>query len=199
MKDYGDWAGFNEPAAVARRLEREKAMRARRDELAERFDVIHGHFNGDKYRGLFQPEQYVAFFRDPFQQSQAHYHFLERNPQRDHPEERIFHENKMTLQDYLEWDAFHNHQTLYLGSVTVEELAMVGLSEHYAESLQMFARIFGKDLGAPMYLNVNEMRGEDYPVDAEIRRLVTKYRPLDVENYEKAKELFRRQQCGAAA
>lgn len=199
MKDYGDWAGFDEPQANARRLLREQAMRARRDELASAYAVIHGHFIADKYRGLFEPEQYIAFFRDPFQQAQAHYYFLLRNPQRDHPEEKIFHDAKMTLPEYLEWDAFRNHQAQFLGSLSVDELAFVGLSEEYEKSLTMFGDVFGKDLGAPMHLNVNDSRGEQYPVDADTRAAIARYRAADIELYEKAKERFRGQSCGAAA
>lgn len=199
MKDYGDWAGFNEPQANARRMQREGAMRERRGELAQKYDVIHGHFIADKYRGLFEPEEYVAFFRDPYQQAQAHYYFLVRNPQRDHPEEKILHENKMTLLEYLEWDAFRDHQSQFLGSVPVEELACVGLSEEYARSLEMYKTIFGMDLGEPHFLNVNENRGERYPLDVDVCAAIKKYRAADVELYEKAKELFRRQPCGAAA
>lgn len=198
MKDYGDWAGFNEPQANERRKLREEAMRARRDELAASYDIIHGHFIADKYKGLFQPEQYIAFFRDPYQQAQAHYYFLERNPQRDHPEEKIFHANKMSLEDYLAWDAFRDHQSQFLGSLSVDDLAFVGLSEEYEKSLRMFKDVFGVDLGKPMFLNVNESNKEGYPVTPEIRALVQKYRAADVELYEKAKERFRRQTTAAA-
>jgi hypothetical protein len=198
MKDYGDWAGFNVPEANERRAKREQEMRARRDELAASYDIIHGHFIADKYRGLFEPEQFIAFFRDPFQQAQAHYYFLERNPQREHPEERIFHENKMTFADYMAWDAFRDHQTQFLGSLSIDDLAFAGLSEEYEKSLALFKATFDKDLGAPQFLNVNESRGQGYPVDAQTRALVLKYRAADVELYEKAKEKFRRQACVAS-
>lgn len=199
MKDYGDWAGFNEPSANARRSQRERAMRERGDVLAQRFDVIHGHFIADKYRGLFAPEEFIAFFRDPYQQAQAHYYFLVRNPQRDHPEEKILHDAKMTLLEYLEWDAFRDHQSQFLGSLDIEDLAFVGLSEQYSKSLEMYKTIFGKDLGEARFLNVNESRGDRYPLDVEVCAAVRKYRGADIELYEKAKELFRRQPCGAAA
>ncbi|MHB8355071.1 MAG: hypothetical protein ACYDDQ_00060 [Vulcanimicrobiaceae bacterium] len=199
MKDYGDWAGFDEPQANARRALREQAARARRDELAKDYDVIHGHFVADKYRGLFAQEQFIAFFRDPFQQAQAHYYFLLRNPQREHPEEKIFHDAKMSLLEYLEWDAFRNHQTQFLGSLPIESLAFVGLAEEYAKSLEIFKTMFGRDLGPPRFLNVNGNRGAEYPVDPAVRAALEKYRAADIELYAKAKELFRRQPCGVAA
>jgi len=194
IKDYGDWAGFNTPEARARRARREAVARAQRDTLLERFDVIHGHFVADKYRGLFPVEDFVAFFRDPYQQSIAHYYFLLRNPQREHPEARFFHENAMTLHDYLEWDAFFNHQTQFLGKLQIEDLAFVGLSEHYPKSLALFRDIIGHDPGEQRFENVNVERGSgEYKVEADVRRLIERNRAADIELYAKAKEIFARQ------
>jgi hypothetical protein len=196
MKDYGDWAGFDNPEANSRRQLREQAMRARRGEIQEKYDVIHGHFIADKYLGLFPNERFIAFFRDPFQQALAHYYFLLRNPQRDHPEETIFHEAKMSLHEYLEWDAFRNHQSQFLGSLSIDDLAFVGLSERYPKSLEIFRIIFGRDLGAEQFANVNtERAGGEYEIDNDARELVKKYRGADIELYERAKEIFERQSC----
>jgi hypothetical protein len=196
MGDYGDWAGFDTPEANERRSIRTAAMRSRHPELAEKYDVIHGHFVADKYAGLFARTDFVAFFRDPYQQSVAHYYFLLRNPQRDHPEERIFHEAKMTLHDYLRWDAFHNHQSQYLGNVSVEDFAMVGLSEQFSRSIACFERIFGCRLGEERFANVNPDRQTgEYAIDAQIRRAVDKYRPADVELYRRAQEIFSKQRA----
>lgn len=193
MLDYGDWAGFNTPEANERRAIRTEEMRARRKELSENYDAIHGHFIADKYLGLFPDPKFVAFFRDPYQQAVAHYYFLQRNPQRPHPEERIFHENNMGLMEYLEWSAFHNHQAQFLGSLSIDDLAFVGLSEQYAESLAMFEAIFGIALDVK-YENVNPHRQADgYHIDAEVRKAVNKYRAADVELYERAKALFAQQ------
>jgi hypothetical protein len=194
MRDYGDWAGFDVPEANARRFERTTAMRCRRDELHEKYDVIHGHFVADKYRGLFPREDYVAFFRDPYQQALAHYYFLQRNPQRDHPEEKIFHEAKMTLHDYLRWEAFYNHQSQYLGSLSIDDFAFVGLSSQFGESVTRFAEMFDCDLGGEVFANVNEnRRGAEYEIDEDVRRAVEKYRSADIELYRRAKEIFAKQ------
>jgi hypothetical protein len=194
MTDYGDWAGFDVPEANERRKAREEAMRVRRDELLASYDVIHGHFVADKYLDLFPVQQFSAFFREPHQQVIAHYYFLKRNPQRQHPEARIFHESNMGLQEYLEWQAFRDHQSQFLGSLSIDDLDFVGLSDHYDESLQMFADIFGHDLGEALYENVNNDRAaQEYAVDFEVRQAVKKYRAADLELYAKAREIFARQ------
>ncbi len=194
MGDYGDWAGYDTLEAKERRALRTAAMRSRHAELNRDYDVIHGHFVADKYQNLFPRAEYVGFFRDPYQQSVAHYYFLLRNPQRDHPEERTFHDAKMTLHDYLRWDAFYNHQSQYLGSVSIDDFAMVGLSEHFSRSIARFETIFGRRLGEQRFANVNPDRLEDgYPIDAEIRNAVDKYRAADVELYRRAQEIFAKQ------
>jgi hypothetical protein len=194
MTDYGDWAGFDTPEANARRLLRENAMRARRNELLDRYDVIHGHFVADKYKGLFPDERFIAFFRNPFQQSVAHYYFLVRNPQREHPEEKMLHDAKMTLLDYLQWDALRNQQSRFLGSLSIEDLAFVGLSEEYAKSLELFRSMFGFDLGPQRFENVNgDRNGAEYSIDAAVKAAVKKYRSADIELYERAKEIFANQ------
>ncbi len=198
MLDYGDWAGFRVPAALERCRIRTEQMRQRRDELLEKYDIVHGHFVTDKYLGLFPVEDFVAFFRDPYQQAVSHYCFLVRNPQREHLEEKMLHEAKMTLLDYLEWDAFHDHQTQYLGSVSIDDLAMVGLSEEFYRSVDLFNSTFGSNLRGESFLNVNpDHQGPDYKVDDDVRKAVEKYRPADIETYRRAKEIFTRQAAKA--
>ncbi len=193
MLDYGDWAGFDTPEANARRLEREQAMRARRSELVEKYDAIHGHFIADKYLGLFPAARYITFFRDPYQQALAHYYFLLRNPQRVHPEVKIFHDAKMSIADYLEWDAFRNHQSQFLGSLGIDDLAFVGLSSEYPKSLAMFEAIFGYKLDEK-FENVNTDRtSEGYVVEPDVKAAIEKHRAADLELYERAKELFAKQ------
>lgn len=198
MLDYGDWAGFKVPEALERCRVRTEAMRSRRDELLEKYDIIHGHFVTDKYLGLFPKQGIVAFFRDPYQQAVSHYWFLLRNPQREHLEEKMLHEAKMTLHDYLTWDAFRDQQSQYLGTVSIDDLAMVGISEEFYKSVHLFNSTFGCDLRGESFLNVNpDHQGADYKIDQDVRKAVDKYRAADVDLYRRAKEIFARQAAKA--
>jgi hypothetical protein len=198
MKDYGDWAGCRVPEAMERSRSRTEQMRSRRDELLEKYDIIHGHFIADKYLGLFPTEEFVAFFRDPYQQALSHYYFLLRNPERDHLEEKIFHEGKMTLHDYLAWDAFHDQQSQYLGSLSIEDFTMVGLSEEFYKSVDLFNSTFGCGLRGGSFLNVNpDTQGGSYKISHDIRKAVEKYRPADIDTYRRAREIFQRQTAKA--
>ena len=199
MKDYGDWAGCRVPEAIERCQARTLTMRSRRDELLTKYDIIHGHFSADKYLGLFPNQEFVAFFRDPYQQSVSHYYFLLRNPQRDHLEEKLFHEAKMTLHEYLAWGAFHDHQTQYLGSLSIDDLALVGLSEEFYRSVDLFNSIFGCNLRGDSFLNVNpDTQGDGYKIGYDIRRAVEKYRSADIDTYRRAQEIFKRQTAKAS-
>jgi hypothetical protein len=196
MGDYGDWSGFDVPFANERRARRVVAMRARASELRHRYDVIHGHYHADKYLGLFTPEHFVAFFRDPYQQSLAHYYFLLRNPQRDHPEERLLQEAKMTLLDYLSWSAFANQQSQYLGSVPLERFTLVGVSEQFQRGLALYAVTFGRDLGEQRFENANpHKQSPEYEITPDVRDAVRKYRRGDIELYRRAQEMFEKQAC----
>jgi hypothetical protein len=194
MLDYGDWAGFSVPEVMERRSMRTLQMRSRRDELLQKYEVIHGHFLADKYVGLFPQTDFVAFFRDPYQQALSHYYFLLRNPQRNHPEERMLHDAKMTLHDYLRWEAFRDQQLQYLGTVRLDDFAMVGLSEEFPRSVDLFNTIFHCNLRGETFLNVNpDQHGTDYPIDSDIRKAVKRYRAGDIELYRRAQEIFARQ------
>ncbi len=194
MLDYGDWAGFRVPEALERCHDRTNKMRARQHELLHGYDVIHGHFVADKYLDLFPVEEFVAFFRDPFQQSVSHYYFLLRNPQREHLEEKMLHDAKMTLLDYLHWDAFYDHQTQYLGNISIYDLSIVGLAEQFSQSIEMFNYTFSSNLETESFLNVNpDTSGQRYHITPEVRKAVEKFRPRDIELYRLAKEIFLRQ------
>ncbi|MGI0134727.1 MAG: hypothetical protein ACREBW_07210, partial [Candidatus Micrarchaeaceae archaeon] len=194
MLDYGDWAGFKVPEALERCRVRTAATRSRRDELVEKYDIIHGHFVTDKYLGLFPKQEIVAFFRDPYQQAVSHYCFLLRNPQREHLEEKMLHEAKMTLHDYLAWDAFRDQQSQYLGSVSIDDLAMVGLSEEFYKSVHLFNSVVGCDLQGDSFLNVNpDHQGADYKIDQDVRIAVEYYRAADIDLYGRAKVIFSRE------
>jgi hypothetical protein len=195
MLDYGDWAGFDVPEANARRAIRTQEMRSRRDELLQNYDAIHGHFIADKYARAISDRGFRRILSaTPINRPYRITGFSCVIPQREHPEEKLLHDAKMTLHDYLAWDAFRNQQSQYLGSVSIDDFAMVGLSEEFYRSVDLFNSIFGCNLRGHSFLNVNpDHQGRTYAIDHDVRKAVEKYRPADVELYRRAKEIFARQ------
>lgn len=194
MLDDEDWAGYRSPEAEARRAANAVRARARRDEFIERFDVIHGHFVADKYLGLFPEGHLLAFFRDPFQQAVSHYEFLRRVAHSDHPAVRGFHAAKMTIEDFVAWEATKNPQMQLMGNLAVEDLTMVGLTEEFPQSVALFNTVFGHNLSAEIFENVNSARQDaKYQIDAELRKLIEIHRAEDIDLYNRAQALFARQ------
>jgi hypothetical protein len=196
LLDYDDWAGYKSPESDARAAQNAVKMRSRRDELLEKFDLIHGHFVADKYVALFPDTHFLAFFRDPFQQTVSQYEFLLGIPHVSdyHPAVRILHDTKMTLEEFIAWEATKNPQTQCMGSVAVEDLAMVGLVEEYSRSIALFGAIFGRNLSSDIFANVNSARPRGgYPISANVRRLIEIHRAADIDLFYRAKAVFRQQ------
>jgi hypothetical protein len=193
MHDDEDWAGYRSPQAEARRAANAVRMRNRRDELLEKFDVIHGHFVPEKYADLFPRSDFVAFFRDPFQQAISHYEFLRRLPPTDHPIAQDFRETRMTLQDFVAWEKTKNPQTQLVGDFAIDDFTMVGLAEQFARSVALFNDMFGRRLTCEMFENANPDRGDSaYPIDAELRSHIARHRAEDIDLYRRAEARFAR-------
>jgi hypothetical protein len=179
-------------------------MRARRDELVENYDVIHGHFCADKYIGLFPQADFITFFRDPAQQTISHWRWQSALTDRTsdvnkevHAEVRYWQELQPTVEEHLKWPFYRDHQSQFLGSLKVEDLAFVGLYEEYDKSIELFNARFGRHL-KPRVASVTQRERVPFEVSPDVRRLVDKYRAEDVEIYARAKELFDRQ-CSLVA
>jgi hypothetical protein len=194
MLDYGDWTGYDSPEAIAHRARRAEEMRGRRDEIERDYDVIHGHFVADKYDGLFSWARFVAFFRDPYQQAISNYLYLKNNPLLSHPAVKVFHDAKMSIFDYLSWDAVRDPQSAFLGSMPVDSLAVVGLTEQFQRGLALFKAVIGRDVSGEVYSNVNPGRRDAfYEVDPDVKKAVETHRQKDIELYRRAEEVFQRE------
>jgi len=194
MHDDEDWAGYVSPEAIARRVVNARRMRQRRDELVHQYDVIHGHFIADKYVGMFAVAKFIAFFRDPFQQAVSHYEFLRRIPHAVHPAIQEFHEAKMTIEDFVSWQATREPQAHFMGSLAVEDLELVGLTEEFPRSLMLFNAMFGQSLGSEVFENTNPARPEGgYSIDSALRKVIEMHRPKDIDIYRRATERFAQQ------
>ena len=142
--------------------------------------------------GCFPSTDFVAFFRDPFQQAVSHYEFLRRLPEIDHPVVREFRAARMTLQDFIAWDAVSDPQTQLIGGFAPEDFAMIGLTEEFERSIALFNAIFGRDL-ANVSENANPARGgSGYAIDADLRDLIARHRAADIDLYRRAQARFTR-------
>ncbi len=191
MMDYGDWVGWETSESLDRRRIRVAEMRARSEELSLCYDAIHGHFIADKYIDLFPSANFIAFVRDPYQQAVSNYEYILRNPLINHPAVQYFHREKLTLIDFIRWDMRRNPQSLFLGSIQVTDLTMVGITEQFSRSLALFNKIFDWQLTNDRIVNSNPIRQtESYNITSDIRAAVDESCETDLELYRKSVEVF---------
>ena len=95
--------------------------------LLKSYDINYGHFPADLYRHLQAPVG--MFFREPRARVISEFHYHQRCG-RD-----------ISLRDLVSRQA--NFYSLYLGRLSIEDLAFVGITERYQESLTLFERVFG--------------------------------------------------------
>jgi hypothetical protein len=194
MKHYGDWVGFHSPEAISRHAKRMAELRAKRDELARNYDVIHGHFITDKYANLFPAASFVAFFRDPYQQTISHFEFLSRHDDVSLPSLKIFREKNLNLVEFIRWDAVPSPQSYFLGTMSIKDLAVIGLTEEFDRSIKLFNSAFGTALSSNHNRNVNpDKTVATYEIPTEIRKEIEVYRAADIALYQQAREIFARE------
>lgn len=191
--DYGDMVGFVSDDILRHREKRATAMLEERDEIEQSYDIIHGHFIADKYRGLFRSEQYVAFFRHPMQQAISLYKYLQRQPLRKNPTIRDVQGSNVTFLDFLERQTVTNSQTELVGDVPLESFAMVAVAEEYERGVALFNATFGAKVEITESVNVDpETAGRKHLLTAEEREAVRHHRAADIELYQRAKRMFNR-------
>jgi hypothetical protein len=165
-------------------------MLARAEQVAQEFDIIHGHFTARKYVDVFPNTAFVTFVRDPYQHAISTYEHAVRAQGLDHPGYRAFKEANMSLLDLVE--AYPNHQSLYLAGIPIDEFAMVGMTDRYERSVALFEAIFGTTMPrVQSRRNANPKKGlDDYEISAELREAVQRHRAEDIELYRRAGERF---------
>jgi hypothetical protein len=110
-----------------------------------------------------------------------------------HPQVRYCKELMPTLEEYIKWPFYRNHQTQFLGSLSIDDLAFVGLYEEYGKTLELAEQFFGRNLGPPQYASATKRVAPPFEISNKVRRLVEEYFPADIELYARAKERFTRQ------
>jgi len=186
IESYREIFEKNTPRAEMRDREQRAKLLEQRETLMRDYDAIHGHFVADKYVGVFPATDFVATFRDPYQQMVSAYYFMKRK------EKESFEKFNPTLPQFIA--AFSNMQSPFLGSVTLGDLAMVGLTEQYERSVALFEAIFGKKISQDMRrVNTNpDRQGATYEIDAEVKAAVDHHCAADIELYRRAQERFQK-------
>jgi len=101
--------------------------------------IIFGHYCFDDFKSIGGkvPVQRGAFFRDPIEWAGSYLLYIRwKYPKR----------NSGHLIKELKKYRLHRGFSLYLGSIHVNDLDFVGITEDYGNSIKLFSEIFGKQI-----------------------------------------------------
>ncbi|NWN82907.1 MAG: hypothetical protein HLX48_07955 [Halomonas sp.] len=141
--------------------------------------MVGGHVNASRFVSLFGVGQTLTFLRDPLQRMASEYaHFVRH------------YEYKGSFHDFYSRAIMHNRQSKILHGVDVEAIGFVGLTERYAESLEVLNACYGIEIprrednrGRQRLEAEHEISAED---EAEFQRLNKR----DIQLYDQVAELF---------
>ncbi len=165
------------------------AYRAR-DEITPSIRAIHGHFLPVKYRVALRDRQarYITWLRDPVDRLVSHYHYWRRDYSGDDPRQPL--RNRMigerwSLERFCLGSELRNLYRQYLWRFPVERFAFIGITEHYAQDLEWFARHL---LRASSTEVVHALANPDhaagvYGLDMTLRQRIEAHHNVDVALY----------------
>ena len=198
-----------EPSSPVRSIRHLKSLPKK--DLA-RLRVITGHTLWGVHRILSQPFVYLTMLREPVERVLSLYSYV-----RSSPTHRLYKEANalgISLQDFLRWDKVRheveNQQTKLLAgrwSVNVtctdellemaknhlEKYMAVGLTERFADSLSLFAHVFGWRNVSVVRANVTAKRLRREDIDEDTLQFIAELNRCDMELYRLAQRLFEQQ------
>lgn len=102
--------------------------------LAGDYDMVYGHFAADRYQAL--NGRVAMFFRNPRDRVLSHYHYQQAKGRME----------SVSLADFLQRPNQMAVYSRFLGCVPISDLAFVGITEAFSDSLRLFRAVFGIDL-----------------------------------------------------
>lgn len=186
------WDYHDRPLAPGSRVRRAIQATRRADRVPEGTRVVHGHFVASKYSRRYPDAIHAMWFRDPVQRLVSHYHYWRREPDLENATCRKLIEDDLTLREFAELPEMSDVHERFLGGVPLRELAFVGITERFDESLDLFRRRFCPDLGlSPVQLNANPERAADgYEIAAADKEAIVRHNRADLELYRRALDRF---------
>jgi hypothetical protein len=170
-----------------------------------RYRVLTGHFSASFAEHLSAPHRRAVVLRDPVQRSLsalAHFHRTRGLPPHQLLDDAVFVENHIRNRqtailgkEYGEQKAGCSSRHLTKALTNIDAFDFVGLTEHFAESCELFDAVFGTKIRS-VILKENVLR----PQGTEFNELVPRILPLvqlDRRLYEHATARFRLQSRGA--
>jgi Sulfotransferase family len=148
-------------------------------EINKRKTLLAGHFPIKKYIQYYPVYRVISFLRDPVQRVLSHYYDLKR---------RINYPG--TLEDFINEPRFCNVQSRFFEGVPLEAIGVVGISEFYGESLQIFNRLYGMKTPVKELNSNKDKKNSFYLISGAQTEEIRRLNQQDCILYQKAMRLF---------
>lgn len=175
--------------------------RFRRAPLPPGTRVVHGHFVAAKYWRSHPEARFVTWFRDPVERLISHYHYWQREPDPQHPTCRRLLEERLSLLAFAALPEMRDVHARFLGGVPPERFAFIGLTERFAEGMELFRRLFCPELRIEhARRNANPARrGDRYEIDPAERAAIAELNRVDLALHARACARYQELLAGAAS
>jgi hypothetical protein len=149
---------------------------------------IHGHFRSDAFDAAAPGADRVTWLRHPVERVVSNYHHFLRHPDWANPCCRALLEGNLPLAEFAALPAMRNETTRYLAGKPAGDFRFIGVTERFAESLQVFSAIFGVKLPRTLpHENVNPGRHtETYQISPAVRDRILELNLEDLSVYHAA-------------
>jgi hypothetical protein len=130
-----------------------------------------GHFRADKYDPFFPKARHAIWLRDPIERVVSNYYYFLRHPDPNHRLSKAVNRDRVSLEEYASQRAVCQRQVYQLAGKPLSAFAFVGITEHYAASVQLFSRIFGcpEPAAVPQFNQNPEKQGGRYALPPALR------------------------------
>lgn len=161
---------------------------ARLDLVPQGTSFIHGHFIADAFDDLYPRRRLVTWVRHPVERLVSNYNHFLRSPDMRDDCCRALHKQGLSLRQFADLVWMQNETSRYLAKKRLEDFEFVGITERFAESMEVFCETFGfRSVSRFPQENVNPERGDlRYEVSPDDYEHILRRNAADLAWYEGA-------------
>ena len=194
LSDYEEGIESDQGQDIRRRILSKRFVREHKDDILRKYDVVHGHFQADKYLTLGKDARFCAFFRDPIERFCSQYYYWKRKPDLENVQCRDLIELEMSIKEFAHFETQKRFYRRVLGHARIDDFTFVGLTEYYKESISLFNKIFNVHLEDCDFANSNDGATRlNYIAQLQEENFYEEIKELQQENqliYDQAKKRF---------
>ena len=186
LEDYADRPLSDSPEDEQRRAVTRERVRDSGPELLSRYDAVHGHFIADKYAALPGAPLFCVVLRDPVERSASHHQQWTELPNPVNAMSRKVIEERLDLPTFTALPGQAGLYQLFLGTMPLEHFSVVGLTEAYGETLQLFEAV----TGVPIPGRTDNVAPAKPLIDAAAYKSLAALQPENMRLYDHARRRF---------